>query len=272
MDYGSGDAPATLRFCIRAGAPFIMGQSDSVNLLDQELDRIRRVYAAYDQSERVQRRWDPRNPGNQAIEREKIRRIGRLLLATGRWPAAHERVLEIGCGAGDVLHGLRTRGIPEPNLYGVDLLPGRIEAARQRLPRAHLQCGNGAELPYPSEQFSLVLLFTVLSSIRSPEMNQALAGEAARVLQPGGAILWYDLRRPNPWNPEVRAVRRSELRRLFPGFHQELTSATLLPPLARRLGLLTPRLYPLLAALPGLRTHWLGLLVKPATDGKPSHA
>ena len=249
-----------------------MGRGHWVNSLEQELERIRTVYAAYDQSERVQRRWNPRNPGNVAIEREKARRIEHLLRRTGCWPAAQERVLEIGCGTGDVLSCLRSLGMPEQILHGVDLLPGRIAEARQRLPQAHLTCGNGARLPFPAEHFSLVLLFTVLSSVQSREMNQALAGEAARVLRPGGAVLWYDLRRPNPYNPEVRAVGRSELRRLFPDFRQDLISATLLPPLARRLGAATPQLYPLLAALPWLRTHWLGLLMKPETGGRPPHA
>lgn len=237
-----------------------------MNSPEQELERIRTVYAAYDRSSRVQRRWDPRNPGNVAIEREKARRIEHLLRNSGHWPAAHDRVLEIGCGVGDVLDGLRTLGIPEPNLYGVDLLPDRIATARQRLPAADLKCGNAAELPFPSGQFSLVLLLTVISSVQSPAMSQMLAREAARVLRPGGAILWYDLRRPNPYNPEVRAVSRGDLRRLFPEFRQELRAATLLPPLARRLGSFTPQFYPLLAALPCLRTHWLGLLVKPAEE------
>lgn len=243
-----------------------------MNPLHQELDRIRTVYAAYDRSERVQRRWDPLNPGNRAIERERMRRIEAVLQRTGRWPAARDRVLEIGCGAGDVLACLRSLGVPEPALHGVDLLPDRIAAARQRLPLAHLEDGDAAQLPFPSAHFSLVLLFTVLSSLQSPEMSQALAREAARVLQPGGAVLWYDLRLPNPCNPEVRAVRRSELRRLFPGFRQELTSTTLLPPLARRLGAAARHLYPWLAALPCLRTHWLGLLVKPAAAESALHA
>ena len=243
-----------------------------MNSADQELDRIRAVYAAYDRSARVQRRWNPDNLGNVAMEREKARRIERLLHGTGHWPAGDDCVLEIGCGAGDVLEGLRLLGIAEQNLYGVDLLPDRIAAARQHLPAAHLECGNAAELPFPSGQFSLVLLFTVISSVQSPAMSQALAGEAARVLRPGGAVLWYDLRRPNPWNPEVRAVSRGELQRLFPGFRQELAPATLLPPLARRLGAATPQLYPLLAALPCLRTHWLGLLVKPVAKERTVHA
>jgi len=243
-----------------------------VNTLQQELDRIRTVYAAYDQSGKVQRRWDPGNPGNREMERERARRIDALLHRSGRFPAPGDSVLEIGCGKGDVLATMVELGVPETAISGVDLLPDRIATARRRFPAAHLECADAGQLPFIDHSFSLVLLFTVVSSLRSPKMCHALAGEAARVLRPGGAVLWYDLRLPNPYNAEVRAVRRDELRRLFPGFRQELASVTVLPPLARRLGHQAARFYPRLAALPWLRTHWLGLLVKPATEGSDLHA
>ena len=50
---------------------------------------------------------------------------------------------------------------------------------------------------------------------------------------------------------------------LFAGFRGHWTSLTLLPPLARRLGPLTPFAYPALAAIAPLRTHLLGVLIKP---------
>ena len=56
---------------------------------------------------------------------------------------------------------------------------------------------------------------------------------------------------------------RRRLAGLFPGWHARLQLVTLLPPLARRLGILTPVLYPVLATLRPLRTHWLGLLERP---------
>lgn len=238
-----------------------------MNTCQQERERIRTVYAAYDQSERVQRRWDPRNPGNQAMARERARRMELALRRAGHWPGTDDRVLEIGCGFGDVLATLAEAGIPQQNLHGVDLLPNRIAAARRRLPRAQLECRDGAALAYPDASFAIVALFTVISSVRDREASCNLAREAARVLRPGGAVLWYDLRLPNPYNREVRAMRRGELVRLFPGFRPMLSSLTVLPPLARRLGPLTPRLYAWLATLPCLRTHWLGLLVKPESSG-----
>ena len=51
--------------------------------------------------------------------------------------------------------------------------------------------------------------------------------------------------------------------RCSPGGMATLRLVTLLPPLARRLHALTPVLYPVLAAVPPLRTHWAGLLERP---------
>lgn len=51
--------------------------------------------------------------------------------------------------------------------------------------------------------------------------------------------------------------------RLFRDFHMDLQRITLLPPVACRLGPAMRLLYPVLAAVPPLRTHYLALLVKP---------
>ena len=75
--------------------------------------------------------------------------------------------------------------------------------------------------------------------------------------------MWYDFRVGNPWNRHVRGMSRRHLRALFPGWRGTFRLVTLLPPLARRLHALTPVLYPVLAAVPPLRTHWAGLLECP---------
>lgn len=103
-------------------------------------------------------------------------------------------------------------------------------------------------------------------SILDDQLAASLAIEVDRVLKSGGAILWYDVRLNNPSNPHTRPIGRRELGVLFPGYALHLHSLTLLPPLARRLGRLTAVLYPALAALPPLRSHLFGLLVKPAAD------
>lgn len=170
-------------------------------------------------------------------------------------------MLDIGCGHGGVLASLVDLGAPACNLYGIDLLPDRIEAARRAYPDICFACGNAEHLDFPDAYFDLVLLFTVFSSILDDGMAHNVAREACRVLKPGGAVLWYDFRYNNPWNPRVRGITRQQIHQLFPGLEMHLCTITLMPPLARRLGRLTPVLYPLLAAIPPLRTHYLGLLI-----------
>ena len=145
----------------------------------------------------------------------------------------------------------------------MDLLPERINAARAAHPELTFSCGNAESLDFPDSTFDLVLLFTVLSSILDPAMAGNLCGEVMRVLKPGGAVLFYDFRFHNPYNPNVRGLKRRELPFLFQGFNMDLHSLTLLPPLARRLGRWTETFYPALVRAPFLRTHLLGLLIKP---------
>ena len=78
----------------------------------------------------------------------------------------------------------------------------------------------------------------MLSSILDDGVRHAIASEMLRVLRPGGAVLWYDIRVDNPDNPDVRRVARDEIEALFPGCRVALTRATLAPPLTR---LLAPR-------------------------------
>jgi ubiquinone/menaquinone biosynthesis C-methylase UbiE len=118
-------------------------------------------------------------------------------------------------------------------------------------------------LKFPDTSFDLVLLFTVFSSILDGQMAHNVACEVTRILQPGGAVLWYDFRYNNPRNPNVRGMTRHHIKILFPGFQMHLRTITLFPLVARRLHCLTPVLYPMLATILPLRTHYLGLLVKP---------
>jgi len=62
----------------------------------------------------------------------------------------------------------------------------------------------------------------------------------------------------------VRGVSASRVRELFPQLDGRLHPVTLLPPLARRLGPATSTLYPVLGAVPPLRSHLLGVLRKKA--------
>jgi ubiquinone/menaquinone biosynthesis C-methylase UbiE len=229
---------------------------------EHEVDRLVQVYRAYSESEATQTKWSIDNRGNHAIQRERRNAIGQMLGAQGLLPLTGRSILEVGCGTGAVLMSLQEFGSLPQDLHGIDLLVDRIEIARQSYPNIDFQTANAEYLRFPDHSFDLILMFTVISSILDPRMAVNVAGELRRVLKPGGAVLWYDFRYDNPRNLHVRGITKADIKRLFPNFELRLRTITLVPQLARRLGLATRPLYPLLERIPLLRTHYLGLLVK----------
>ena len=176
---------------------------------------------------------------------------------------ADMRALEVGCGAGGNLLELLRLGFMPERLTGIELLPERAAHARQVLPAAlNLIEGDARNVPIEAASQQLVLQSTVFSSLLDASTRQALAAAMWRWLAPGGAVLSYDLRVNNPRNPDVRGVPLAELQALFPQARISARRVTLAPPLARAACRLSPRLYPLLNALPPLRTHLLAWLAK----------
>lgn len=234
---------------------------------EREARRLVRVYADYEQSGYAAR-WDPHNTGIAAMQRERASVLEELLRRHELLPLGNRRILDVGCGNGDALAGLIAFGARTDRLQGIDLLAERVALARVRHPDIRFERGNGDSLPFESDAFDIVVLSTVLSSILDRSVARAITAEAIRVLRSDGSILWYDLRVPNPRNRAVRGIRRKDVARLFPDLALDLHSVTVVPPIARRLGCSATILYPWLARLTPLRTHWLGLLTKPGPSGR----
>lgn len=218
-----------------------------------ETERIREVYGRYDDEDRASTHWDPAAPGNREILAERD-----LLLAEAlNQVPSTTRVLELGCGSGEVLAAMASSGLQST---GIDLLGERVERARSRLPDSRLLVGSGTDLPFADDGFGIVTCFTVFSSIPDGALRNAIVGEVARVLQPGGALIWYDMRRANPRNPAVSPLDRAQLERLFPGWTLDLQPVTVLPPLVRRMGRFSQPAYLTLGRLNGLKTHLFGTI------------
>jgi SAM-dependent methyltransferase len=228
-----------------------------------EVDRLKEVYQRYSARGLGRSKWSTANPGNRAIQREREEKIRELLQCRGFFPLTEQRILDVGCGTGELLGLLAGWGATPENLFGIDLIPERIETARRHYPRITFQLANAEALPFPDGSFDLVAAITVFTSILNRQMAANVCAEINRILAPGGGVLWYDFRMSNPFNPHVRGVSRRRIQHLFPGFRIALEPITLLPPLARRLGALTHALYLPLKSLPFLKTHLLGLVTKP---------
>jgi ubiquinone/menaquinone biosynthesis C-methylase UbiE len=225
---------------------------------DAELEEVRRTYAAYrDGRDRL---WDPSNQGYARHARDRDRALVDLM---GGAAVGQTTILDLGCGPGDLYGSARSSGLAM-SWTGLDLRPEAIEKAERRYPEASWLVASADSMPMPDASFDIVVTSLLFSSIASPEMERATAGEIRRVVRPGGWLIWYDLRYPNPSNRAVHGLGRRQIQALFPGWKAELRSMTVLPPIARRLGVTTPVLYPLLEAIPVLRSHLVGRLQRPA--------
>lgn len=218
---------------------------------------LARTYAKY-ADPTYNSRWALDNPGNAAIVAERAVALDRLVAS---WGGAHRaiRLLDLGCGSASDLPG----SLGHVARVGVDLLLERLVGLVGRGAELPVVCADGARLPFVAGSFDVVVMSTVLSSVPDAEVRARIASESDRVLRPGGAVLWYDMRLPSPRNRSVSPLTRGRVERLFEGYAATWLSVTLLPPLARRLGSHARRWYGPLRALPPLRSHLAGILVKP---------
>ena len=198
------------------------------------------------------------------------RAVLRALREQGVARLAPLRVLEIGCGSGRWLRQFVQWGADPRNVAGVDVLQDRVERARACCPPAMtIEVANAAALPFADGSFDVVLQSVVLSSVPDAAMRRRVAAEMRRVARPGGLILSYDLRVPNPANPDVQPLTRGQLRALFPDCPARWRRVTLAPPLSRLVGPRSWLLATLLEAVPFLRTHWLAVLRVPVAGRPP---
>lgn len=112
------------------------------------------------------------------------------LILPGTHLAPGTRLLEVGCGTGEVLRIL-DHAFPALALSGVDIEPMQIATARQRLNRPgipiDLQVADGRDLPYADGSFDHVWIQFLLEHLDAQGARTTL-DEARRVLVPGGRL------------------------------------------------------------------------------------
>ncbi len=225
-----------------------------------ERSRLARVYQAYDGVR--EHAWSDDNPGNLAAVAKRDAIVSDAL-TRAHIDTAEARALDLGCGPGGGLRMLQHLGVRTDHAVGADLLAERLLAIPHNRRESTLLAADGRFLPFASRSFDLVVASTLFSSVLDDAIARAVASEIDRVLRPGGAVIWYDIRVPNPRNKHVRPYSTARIRSLFPGFHADVRATTVLPGLARRLGGSTGQVYPLAHRVPVLRTHLAGVVAKP---------
>lgn len=226
-----------------------------------ETERIKKAYARREKE--VNRYlYSPLNPSSLFIEQQRERVLLKALKAAGLKNFENKRILDVGCGYGQVLRRFIDFGGRPENLFGIDLLADRIKRAKKLNPLIDFKCANAEQLPYEDKFFDIAMQFTMFTSILDDNMKRNIAKEMLRVLKPRGIILWYDYHISKLSNPDVKRIKKDEIKQLFPNCSFHFRRITLAPPLTRRIAPYSLLLCYLLEKIPLLCTHYLAVIRK----------
>jgi ubiquinone/menaquinone biosynthesis C-methylase UbiE len=126
---------------------------------------------------------------------------------------SHDRILEIGCGIGTVVHELSKKG---HDIIGIDISGEAIEYGRKKYGDIHLEVQAAEILPYEDESFEAVLSFDLFEHIA--EIDKHIS-EVKRVLRPGGYYLFQTPNRYSNIIYETLWTKSLQWRRYHPSLH-----------------------------------------------------
>ena len=149
--------------------------------------------------------WANRYDG--VVQVMALGQAGRLRRATVEFAqiTSGERVLDVGCGTGDLTLLAKERAGSAGQVCGLDAAPEMIEVARQKAARKHADVDFSAgfieQLPYPDASFDVVLSSLMMHHLPADLKPLALA-EIRRVLRrpdavsgkPNGRLVIVDFR------------------------------------------------------------------------------
>lgn len=99
-------------------------------------------------------------------------------------------ILDVGCGYGRTLDELYHNGYC--GLIGIDFSKGMIERGKEQFPYLDLRVKETDKIDLPDASVDAVILFAVLTCIRSNGEQERLLSEIERVLKPGGILYVND--------------------------------------------------------------------------------
>ncbi len=185
--------------------------------------RIKAAYARRKNDPSVGKRSSWFTKGNLFVQQERERKMLDLLARENASDLRHAKILEVGCGTGDLLREFTKWGARPENITGIDLFADDVaEAKGLCAPALRVEIGSGAALPFPDGHFDIVLQSTVFTSVLDAGL----------------------------------------IRKLFPQCKIDLHRITMAPPLLRALAPVSWMACYMLSKIPFLCSHYLGSIRK----------
>lgn len=102
-----------------------------------------------------------------------------------------DNLIEVGPGFGATTDILRTK---TPHMTAVELDPILAEKLAARMVNTNVEVihADATDLPFESGQFSAASSFIMLHHVPTPELQDRVLSELARVLRPGGVLFGVD--------------------------------------------------------------------------------
>lgn len=225
-----------------------------------EKKRIQNVYKDY-MNPQYSKKWSNVNIGNRYMRTEIIKLLSEILTSP-RNNLSDKKILEIGCAGGDIIQLLIDLGAEEKNISGIDIRQNRLKDCKKIFPKSKINYMDARKLNFDDNSFDVITVFTFFSSLLNENYQNEVSSELIRVLKPKGIIVYYDFRYDNPFNPNVIGINKNKLMCFFKNMSIDINLITLIPPLARSLGVLNRFLYSGLSFFPFLKSHYLAIVQK----------
>ncbi|MCK4658762.1 MAG: class I SAM-dependent methyltransferase [Phycisphaerae bacterium] len=134
--------------------------------------------------------WDRNAAFYRSDERSPLMRVLASRRASFYALRPGQRVLDLGCGVGGTVAGLRALGV---DAVGVDFSPAMIEAAiRQHGLEGYVRCAEAGDLPFHTDSFDVVIADGLFHHLAVQGRLPEAIGEIRRVLRVGGKLCCFD--------------------------------------------------------------------------------
>lgn len=110
------------------------------------------------------------------------------------------KILDVGCGAGDLLRFIAELKGGSDNLYGYDLSEYRIQKAKNLNPNIKYSIGDITKFKIEDLKFDIIFAVDVFMHLNSLEQIKSSLDNIKNMLSENGVFIWYDAYWDNHFN------------------------------------------------------------------------